>query len=86
VMSITEEILATEINAYPNPTRGIISLQGQLENTQVKICDVLGNSVYQNNGAASNLQIDLSAQPNGVYFMSIQTGEGSVNKKIVVSR
>jgi hypothetical protein len=80
------DIGATSISVYPNPTTGIINIQGQPENAQIKICDVLGNSVYQNNGAASNLQIDLSAQPNGVYFMSIQTGGGSVNKKIVVSR
>ncbi len=74
------------ISIYPNPTTGIINIQGQPENAQVKICDVLGNPVYQNNGAVSNLQIDLSTQPNGVYFMSIQTGAGTVNKKIVVSR
>ena len=80
------EIGANTISIFPNPTTGIINIQGQPENAQVKICDVLGNSVYQNNGAASNLQIDLSAQPNGVYFMSIQTGGGTVNKKIVVSR
>ncbi len=80
------DIGATSISVYPNPTTGIIYLQGQAENTQVKICDVLGNSIYQNNGAASNLQIDLSTQPNGVYLMSIQTGGGTVNKKIVVSR
>ncbi len=74
------------INIFPNPTTGIIYLQGEPENAQVKICDVLGTSVYQNNGAPSNLQIDLSTQPNGVYFMSIQTGGGTVNKKIMVSR
>jgi len=80
------EIGANTISVYPNPTTGIIYLQGQLENAQIKICDVLGNTVYQNSGAPSNLQIDLSAQPNGIYFMSIQTGGGIVNKKIVVSR
>ncbi len=73
------------ISIFPNPTTGIVNIQGQLENAQIKVCDVLGKNIYQNNSASSNLQIDLSSQANGVYFINIQTGEGTVNKKIVIS-
>ncbi len=73
------------ISIFPNPTTGIINIQGQLDNAQIKITDLLAKSIYQNNTAPSNLQIDLSSQPSGVYFISIQTSEGTLNKKIVIS-
>jgi uncharacterized repeat protein (TIGR03803 family) len=85
VTGITDNKERTQVNIYPNPTADIINVQGQFENAQIKIYDVLGKSVYQNNSASSTLQIDLSNQPNGIYFLSIQTSEGTVNKKIVIS-
>ena len=83
---IDENNTKTDVNVFPNPTNGIINIQlGQVEKAQIKITDVLGNSVYQSNNISLNFQIDLSNQPNGIYFISIQTNEGIVNKKIVIS-
>jgi PKD repeat protein len=71
---------------YPNPTNGIFNLQiSQTENIEIKICDVYGKNIYQNNNAASTIQIDLSSQASGVYFISIQTKGGVVTKKILVT-
>lgn len=73
------------INVYPNPTSGIINIEGQVENAQIKIYNLLGECVYQNMSTSSNFNIDLSSQAEGVYFISLQTNEGTVNKKIVIS-
>ena len=87
ITGIAENILLTTINIYPNPTTGIFNLQmNRNENVQIKITNVLGNSVYQSNSTSPNCQIDLSSQANGVYFISIQTNEATANKKIVISR
>jgi len=73
------------VNVYPNPSNGIINVEvGQLENVQIKIYDVLGKSVYQNNTSA-NLRIDLTTQPEGIYFINIKTNEDAINKKIVIN-
>lgn len=90
-VGIVENSLASTINIYPNPTSGIINVQIGLpiaigiEKAEIKITDILGNSVFQSNSTSSNIQIDLSSQSNGVYFISIQTNDSIVNKKIVIS-
>lgn len=74
------------ITIYPNPSNAVFNLQmNNAENIQVKVYNIIGKCVYQNNCNSSNSQIDLTSQPNGVYFVSIQTKEGTVNKKIIVS-
>ncbi|MBI3502587.1 MAG: T9SS type A sorting domain-containing protein, partial [Bacteroidetes bacterium] len=35
---------------------------------------------------ARNLTIDLSAQPEGIYFLRIGTSEGIISKKIILSK
>ncbi len=88
ITGIAENSFSNTITIYPNPTSGIINIQlGQAEKAQIKITDVLGNSVYAPTlKGANNSTIDLSAEANGVYFISIQTNEGIVNKKIVISK
>ena len=83
---ISEYNLET-INIYPNPTGGIINVnKGQLENVQVNIYNVLGESIYQFSITSSNYQIDLTAQPNGVYFVQLRTEQGIMNKKLIIQK
>ncbi len=79
-----------QVSIYPNPTTGIINIESSSpkgSNMQINVYDMLGNNVY-----ASTLQggVGAVALPSGlgqgVYFISIQTNEGIVNKKIVISK
>jgi uncharacterized repeat protein (TIGR03803 family) len=86
VTGITEYSLERGINVYPSPTSGIINVNlGQIENAQANIYNLLGESVCQHIITSSIYQIDLSAQPNGVYFIKLITEQGIVNKKVVIS-
>src|ERR1017187_4912418 len=72
----------------PNPTTGIFNIQ-RYPNPKggiIQINDVLGNSIYSSTLQGGGQTIDLSAEANGVYFISITTNEGIVNKKIVISK
>lgn len=86
----SETIVSDIIKIYPNPftNNTTVEIKSEIANpkSEIFIYDVQGNNVYQSNSTSSNFQIDLSAQPDGVYFISIQTHEGSVNKKIVKSK
>ncbi len=75
-----------EAIVFPNPTSGHIILNVPQGEGTVTICNVVGEKLYEFVISTTKPEIDLSTQPNGVYFISIQTNEGTVNEKIVVSR
>jgi len=85
---ITENDPETYFEISPNPTNGKINVMiSQFENLKMKsieIYNVYGEKVYSNE--AINLQIDLSEEPDGIYFLQIRTEQGAVTKKIIISK
>lgn len=55
------------LRIYPNPTTGIITIEGAQSN--VKIMDILGRPVM--NGNIINQKIDISHLPGGLYMLSV---------------
>jgi hypothetical protein len=87
---IAQHETSNTITIYPNPTSGIINIgcpNPTGGNMLINIYDMLGNNVYvstlQGGGGAVALPSGLG---QGIYFISIQTNEGIVNKKIVISK
>ncbi len=64
---------------YPNPTSGIITLKRINEYSKVKITNTVGKNIYKKlvNKANSRV-IDLSNQPNGIYFISLYGASNNV--------
>lgn len=81
----------SNINIMPNPSTGAFSLVFTLpksEKISVKIYNYLGQELSndQFNNVSNNVfDIDLSTQPNGVYFINISNGTEKTIKKIIVS-
>jgi hypothetical protein len=78
------------MNLFPNPAHGSVHLsidQLMLQNGTLKISDVLGNVVYEENLPAINgifsEDITTSFSP-GIYFVRINSGEKYFVKKLVV--
>jgi len=84
-LAIENHISTNDIAVFPNPTTGYLTLTIPAGNGTVSVYNVIGEKVYQSVINNRQLQIDLSTQPTGVYFIAIQTDKGTVNKKIVVS-
>ena len=62
------------LQVFPNPTQGELTIinPSLKENSEVRIYDVSGKTIYRNeilNGRAC--QLEISALENGVYFMLI---------------
>ena len=88
------------ISLYPNPSNGKFIMQGAngqflKANNQLEIYNVMGEKIYLPAGQAgsiSNLniqafnEIDISSQPDGIYFLQIKTEQGVINKKIIISK
>ena len=72
-------------NIAPNPANDytVVTSAG-VENSNVKIVDVLGNVVYVET-ISSTKKIDLSEFKNGIYFVTIETSDAKIsNRKLIV--
>lgn len=89
---IEQYLLNSSVNIYPNPSAGKFNVSISLVNfnhINVQVINVLGQTVYSwnsDNIPNSNYDLDLSNQPNGLYFVKISDGTNSVVKKIMVNR
>ncbi len=78
-----KELNNTSISIYPNPTNGNIIIEG--ENIKsIKITDVNGRLIKQLTVTDKQIDIDLSKEAKGIYFVNICTVKEIIIKKIVV--
>jgi len=73
------------VKIYPNPTTGAFVIETNANNNQrsVEILDVVGNKVYESILNNTQTEIDISAQPVGIYMLHITnptTGEHQIRK------
>lgn len=65
---------------YPNPTPGPLHLSrvgGQELGHHLEILDVLGHVVFQKQLSETSIEIDLTEQTKGMYFLKISSEDGS---------
>lgn len=75
-MGMNAPILST-YKFYPNPSTGLVTIESTdaLKGTEVTVHDVIGRMILKKNMAnATRNQIDLSEQPDGMYFIKLQNG------------
>lgn len=69
-------------NIYPNPTTGVINIELNTENTNVRIYNTAGEMVYNELAHSGLLSADLKCNSDGVYFVEIDNGFNKQIKKI----
>ncbi len=80
-LSVEESEINT-VSIYPNPTRGLITIDSKLVITSARIFDVQGRKV-QDFIISENQTIDISNVSKGVYLLEIRTDLGISNLKIL---
>ena len=72
------------IMVYPNPTTGIINLLLFAEPENISMTDITGKTIYDRQPETHNrqIEIDISNQSAGIYFIRIQTEKDLFIKKI----
>ena len=84
-------MLRNEVNLFPNPTSGMVNVNVNLMNRDdvtIKVTNSIGQSVStvsETNTFGGTYVMDLTAEPNGVYFIEVQTGTEVVTRRIVIS-
>ena len=86
---IQPEQVAEDIHLRPNPCRDYfyIDLPTDAEGRQeIYVCNILGQKVFEKTvpaAATGRLQVDMSGQPAGIYFVRIRGPQGNKVVKVV---
>ena len=56
---------------YPNPTPGKISVHSNVAMQSAELCNMTGQSIYKLEVSATDFDMDLSAQHNGIYLLKV---------------
>jgi hypothetical protein len=74
----------SHLRIYPNPTKGVFTIEGMDNNASIRIYNTFGEEIFVNTLSASG-KIDLSGHSKGVYFIRIETAEGTIVEKLVIN-
>jgi hypothetical protein len=75
--------LDSTILVYPNPTKGTINVTSNFNIKSIELYDIQGRileTVIENN---NSLKLDISEKQNGIYFLKINSENGSKVEKII---
>ncbi len=82
LLEVSKDIL---LEVYPNPTTGIVNIDintEDMENAELKVIDIVGKVIYSVDNVSNTMNIDLSDNPSGIYFIQIKNDKQNVSKKI----
>lgn len=85
-LNITEYGQTINLSIYPNPTKGELIIDNeQSAINHIEIFDIRGYSVWEDlcNRHETNVVVNISHLPSGIYFLQTQTEIGVITKKIV---
>ena len=70
--------------AYPNPTAGLLKLDGPLQGEEeARLYDVAGRLCQQEKVSNGHRQLDLTALPAGLYYLTLTAASGEVRSQRV---
>lgn len=80
-----------ELTIYPNPSNGLFSISAeglQSEKAKITVTNILGQNVKTFEGvtAKSNMYMNLSSVPSGIYFVKIETAQQTFTGKVNISK
>lgn len=69
---------------YPNPTSGIITINGTKSTAKITVTDLLGQIKFAT--STKNKTVDLSELPGGTYFIYISQRDSKFIEKVVIKK
>ncbi|WP_020597788.1 T9SS type A sorting domain-containing protein [Spirosoma panaciterrae] len=87
LLGVEDNPLDPLVKTYPVPTETRLTVEFDLslmhDPAQLSLVDASGQSVLQQTTRAKVNELNLSSQPNGVYFLRIQVGDRQTVRKIL---
>ncbi|MFA6924661.1 MAG: T9SS type A sorting domain-containing protein [Bacteroidales bacterium] len=74
------------VSIYPNPNNGTFYINGNIENTYLKIFNLTGNLIYEKNNFNFSNPVKLDCIINGVYFIAIETPNKAYHSSVIIQK
>lgn len=92
IASVPEYFPISNLKVYPNPTNGLLNIQGNVETIgqaiQFELTDVAGRVIAGNasvtNGSNFNSTLDLGSIETGLYFLNITVDNKTMTRRVMV--
>ncbi|MBL7909871.1 MAG: T9SS type A sorting domain-containing protein [Bacteroidia bacterium] len=73
-----------ELLIYPNPATNSLNINSEIIITKAEVLNSTGQIVITKNDINTiNTALDVSELPEGIYFLQLQTEQGSITKKVI---
>jgi hypothetical protein len=83
-LKVNDNIDSQNVRVYPNPNDKIFSIQTSTNIKSIEILDILGTNIKSLQLNTNLVEIDISENPFGVYFIKISLANGNiVTRKII---
>lgn len=69
------------ITVHPNPAQNTISISGNIDHATLQIINSLGQTVLRKENTSNGHQLDISALPNGIYLLEMQSAGKTATSK-----
>jgi len=85
------DLIGNEINIHPNPANGLFNVNINIplhQMVSIRVTDLLGREIHKvsrNEVNFSSLVLDISDQPEGIYFLQLQAKSQSITRKLIIS-
>ena len=85
---LTHTLQTTEVQVQPNPTTGFVSVMMPTDATNFKVAvyNMIGEEVVSDVFNSNYAKLDLTNQPNGIYFVKITSNGEVTTKKVILSK
>lgn len=85
--NINENILASQVNLYPNPAQNAVTIANLPKEGNIKLLSILGAVLMETNINGTTMNIDLSNYANGLYFLHISDKNNAKTiKKLMINK
>lgn len=84
--SSVQDAALKEINVYPNPARDYFTIEAPGNISRVELIGILGNTIYSQDVNNSQVVINVSDIPQGMYILRTFTDSGTSVRRVQVVR
>lgn len=76
--------IENKMSIYPNPAEDKLNIVSESTVNTVKVYNISGSLVYENNFNETSISLDVDNLTNGVYVVYIETENGLIREKLII--